>query len=115
MRFLVQLTGSFAELVGGLGVKRLELLCACFLFIHHSLFEELLHASLPPFRKGLRCLYDFVQTPEFFFARALDLLFRWYLRTKNQAIRAQDKHLEWLLSIMRRTKIRLYGGNPSLH
>merc|ERR1712031_48410 len=58
MRFLVQLTGSFAELVGGLDAKRLELF-RCFCTFHSSQFlEELLHAQFPPFRKGLRCLYD---------------------------------------------------------
>merc|ERR1711979_176005 len=53
MRFLVQLTGSFAELVGGLGVKRLELLCACLLFIHHSFLRSYYMLHCHPFARVL--------------------------------------------------------------
>merc|ERR1712087_17732 len=53
MRFLDQITGSFAELVGGLGVKRLELLCACLLFIHHSLLRSYYMLHCHPFARVL--------------------------------------------------------------
>merc|ERR1712151_331687 len=53
---LVQLTGSFAELVGGLGVKRRELLCACLLFIHHMSLRSYNMLHCHPFARVLDVL-----------------------------------------------------------
>merc|ERR1712061_385604 len=56
MRFLVQLTSSFAELVGGLGVKQLELSCACLIFIHHSFLRSYYMLHCHPFARVLDVL-----------------------------------------------------------